>query len=217
MPDHDERVREINSHLPSAAELRHANRKKPSPGWQRQYRKDMQKTCAYLDATLVNGAGLLMDKELRIAFHEFNDRWMRLGPHTMPTAFNVLEAFFRYDVGMRILQLRPEVDHLFSFSDFVDFVTSPDAPGEAGSLLHTRFTERQIYSYTVYDDPHDLTFSTPQDKEIGMGGVSFIRHGDELSIFLVAGQETDLEAESDTVAELAQIANFTPGKGYTVT
>src|SRR2546422_604755 len=91
---------------------------------------------ARVDAVERNGAGLLADQELRYFFREYITRILA-GKH-QPSSINVLKAFFKYEKENGFLFLRPETDHLFSLSDFVDFITSTDcqaSPQEAFSLL----------------------------------------------------------------------------------
>ncbi|HSP17639.1 MAG TPA: HNH endonuclease signature motif containing protein [Thermoanaerobaculia bacterium] len=144
------------------------------------------------------GAGQIADGELRTQYLEMNHRLLERGPSVMPTQFNVFEAFLGVDQRLGIYALRPEHDHLFSWSDFIDFVTSRDCSGEARSSVY-RLNSEEIYSYSVYDDPHDLTFSTDAAHEFTVGGISIIRHDDEVTVLVIGGQVADLEAETEGV------------------
>ena len=77
------------------------------------------KAKATLEAALSNGAGLLMDQELRRFLAEFNRRLWKHGPDYMPSSLNVLRPFYRYDRELLMFRLEAERDHLFSFSDFM--------------------------------------------------------------------------------------------------
>ncbi|HLP84938.1 MAG TPA: HNH endonuclease signature motif containing protein, partial [Phycisphaerales bacterium] len=148
-----------------------------------------------LDRMMKSGAGLLADQELRSLFREYNDRLLRHGPESMPSSFTVAQRFFRLNAD-RVLELLPESDHAFSFADFLDFVTSADAPSDP--LSHAeRFDDGRIYSYTCTDDPRDLRFSVGDDKECGVAGVSMVRTQDELTVFLIGGapaNQTQIES-----------------------
>jgi len=137
------------------------------------------------------GAGLLLDGQLREFLVEYNNRLAKFGLDYFPSSMNVLRAFFTHDVKLRILRLLPEKDHLLSFSDFVDFATSADAPADPFAAAYF-LEDGVIYSYNSLDDPHDLTFQADDGAEYGIGGVSIVRHGDEVSVMLVGGRIADL-------------------------
>lgn len=197
---HKDRMQEMASALPSPDMVRAFQRNQnqmPSHA-KRKARKQWERVQTYARAVLQNGAGLLVDQELRLIFDEYNHRLVEHGLLSMPTSFNVMEAFFRYDKRDNFFYLRPEHDHLFSISDFIDFVTSSDAPQSPVTGAY-QFPEGDVFSYSLYDDPHDLTFTAGTGREVAIGGVSFVRHGDELSVFLAAGQVADLSAESEKI------------------
>jgi hypothetical protein len=201
MSTHDERLRAIEwawksrrSQLPRGALPRWESPKAAK----RELNRKFKTAVAQIQATLGGGAGQLLDEEIRHFFNEFNTRLFEHGPHVMPSSFNVLEAFVRYDEDLNFFRLLPERDHLFSFSDFVDFVTSKDAPEDpftAGYGLQ----EDTIYSYSILDDPHDLTFSTGSGEEFAVAGVSMVRSSDEIAMMLLAGKVADLESQQDLV------------------
>jgi hypothetical protein len=171
---------------------------------------DAKRVLAIIRDTCSRGASQLVDRELRWFFREFNNRLVRYGPESMPSSFNVLEAFLLWDADLHFYRLREERDHLFSFSDFVDFVTSSDSPNDPYSAAY-QYAEGVIYNFSLYDDPHDLTFSSSPGDEFAVGGLSLIRHGDELSMMLVGGTVADLEEESSHVATLEVSTPF-PGR-----
>lgn len=214
MTDHSQRMRELKRALEpvrSIFQLSEKQRRHRIPKWVRRDAKLKAKEASRRIGTIMRqGAGLLMDGQLREFFHEFNNRLGQFGPESMPTSFNVLEAFLAYEDDPVYFGLRPEHDHLFSFSDFVDFVTSADAPREPFKAAYN-YQEGHIYSFNLYDDPHDLTFSSTPGREFGVGGVSLIRHGSEISLLLVAGALADLAKESGTLPEFEAAVPY-PGK-----
>ncbi len=139
---------------------------------------------------LANGAGLQLDGHLRHFLTEFNHRMSEFGFDSMPASFNVLEAFFKYDGNIFYFELLPEVDHLFSFLDYCDYLTSPDNNIEVASSLEY-FAEGMIYSFNILNDPKDIQFSTSSKKSFAVGGVSMIRRGSEVSILLLGGEKID--------------------------
>jgi 5-methylcytosine-specific restriction endonuclease McrA len=161
-------------------------------------------------ATMESGAGLLMDQQLREFFYEYNGRAMRDGPDTLPSSYNWLSPFMVLDKGLQVLRLLPEQDHLFSFSDFVDFATLEgsrlDAYEEAASL-----PADTILSFNSYEDPHDLRFSA-DGADFAVGGVSLVRRGSEVTVFLVGGEVADLLATTEEYAGIKTVA--APGKEW---
>jgi hypothetical protein len=201
MSTHDERLRAIEwtwksrrAPLPQGALPRWESPKAAK----RELNRKFKVAVAQIQGTLGGGAGQLLDQEIRHFFNEFNSRLFEHGPHVMPSSFNVLEAFTRYDEDLNFFRLLPERDHLFSFSDFVDFVTSKDAPADPFTAGY-QLQEDTIYSYSVLDDPHDLTFSTGGAEEFGVAGVSMVRSSDEIAMMLLAGKVADLEAQESLV------------------
>jgi hypothetical protein len=47
----------------------------------------------FLNARMQDGSGLRMSKHLRSFFFEYLDRISKHGPHSLPTSFNIVEAF----------------------------------------------------------------------------------------------------------------------------
>ena len=174
----------------------------------REMKRKLKVAVAQIQGTLGGGAGQLLDQEIRHFFREFNSRLFEHGPQTMPSSYNVLEAFTRYDEDLNFFRLLPERDHLFSFSDFVDFVTSKDAPADPFAVGY-QLLDDTIYSYSVLDDPHDLTFSSGGSEEFAVAGVSMVRSSDEIAMLLLAGKVADLSAQ-DLKTDM-EVVQTTPG------
>ena len=68
----------------------------------------------------LNGAGLDVDQTLRYFQGEYNNRTWSHDLHSLPSSFNILEAFFVYRPHLNAFILHDEKDHLISFSSFVD-------------------------------------------------------------------------------------------------
>ena len=141
-------------------------------------------------AILANGAGLSADVALREFFNTFNQSLWNTGLIHLPSSFNVLHAFMRYNRGLNFLELLPEIDHVFSFEDFLDYVTGPDSPSdpyEAASF----FEEGKIHNYTSIDQLKRCTISTLDGSEYAPSSFSIIRRGHEISLLVVAGESVD--------------------------
>lgn len=63
---------------------------------------------ARISAQLQNGAGFQMDDLIRDFMLEYNGRNMKYGLSSLPSSFNVLEAFMEYDPAYSIFSLRKE-------------------------------------------------------------------------------------------------------------
>lgn len=163
-----------------------------------------------LQATSSSGAGLLMDRELRHWFKEFNSRLTEHGPDSMPSSFNVLNAFFAYNKPLGILDLLPEKDHAFAFSDFIDFVTGEENTFDP-YLAGRQFPERTIHSYTAIDDPHHFQFSAEGGRRFGIAGVSLARHGAEISVLMIAA--TPVLPEDDNTETIKSVLDAAPFAG----
>lgn len=134
-----------------------------------------------------NGIGFLQDCELRYFADEYNDRLWDYGFASMPASFNILEGFFKWNPELFFFELFQEEEHLFSFFDFIDFVTSDDCSDSLEYFSET-IEDEVIYSYNILNEVKDLTFKTTDDDEYVIGGVSFIRRDNEVFMLVVAGE-----------------------------
>ena len=118
----------------------------------------------------------------------------------MPGSFNVVEAFNKFLPSSATFKTLEEVDHVFSFDEFIDFLTSDDRKS-SGLPSFEHVIDGKIYSYNSACDPREITFSTKNDKKYGLSTVSFVKFDNEVSIIIVAGQECDLSAKTDEIKE----------------
>lgn len=154
-------------------------------------KKAQKKVVSTFEAIKKNSVGFPCDNLLRYYFHEYNIRNANYGLESMPTSFNVAEAFFKYLPleGLPFFDIKKEKDNIFYLSDFLNFTTSDECPEDLSTIKeHTN--EGVIYSYNNYDELDELTFQT-EDKEdkYVISGVSLIRHKNEVSILITAGKE----------------------------
>jgi len=144
-------------------------------------------------AQLESGAELAADKQLRYYLTSINMRVWRYGLRSLPSSFNVTEAFFAYDEYLNLFRLLPESDYLVSSSDFFDFVTSPDTPNANLDAAYD-FEDGVIHSFSILDDPRELMVETSGGNSYALIATSLIRRGDELCVMLTAGAAgTDLD------------------------
>lgn len=199
---HKDRMRKIGSSIipPQGSLRRHIldikiKSDENDPEIQRQITKIINEAKATCQLQSENGAGLPADKLIREFNNEYNNRVFMYSLREMPSSFNIVEAFYRFDRKTATFRLGEEVDCIFSFDDFLDFMTSDDAPCET-SELYDSIEEEVIYSFNSTDNPKKHLFSTSNGKKFGALSFSLIRHGKEISVILQAGQVDDLEKTS---------------------
>lgn len=181
------------------------------PDIDKEIRKKFKKMMAIINAQLDNGAALPIDELLREFLLEYNGRNMEHGLRSMPASFNVMEAFYKFIPELSMFRLRPERDHLFSSTEFLDYVTSGDATDNITDVLDN-MEESVIYSYNVFNDVGEITLSIHNGAEYGIGGAALVRHGSEISILLLAGMKTDLSKQTKELREKMIYGKAYPGK-----
>jgi hypothetical protein len=134
------------------------------------------------------GAGLLADETLRHFQMEYTNRVISYGRNAMPTSYEVLDAFFEYRRDMVGLFLLPEKDYIFSFADFLDFVTGTTAP--VTDLRHLQgFESGVICNATSKDAPGGLLLETQGTSAYGVRAASMVRKGDYLTVMLCLAEQ----------------------------
>lgn len=174
----------------------------------KEVRKRFKKATSIINAQLENGAAFPIDNLLRDFLLEYNGRNFQHGLRSMPSSFNVMEAFFEYVPDLSIFMLPQEKDHLFHSIEFLDYVTSGEAPSDYRDLLET-LEEGVIYSYNLLNDVADITFKIRSGREYGIGGAAIVRHNSEISILLMSGEKTDIPKQTQELRE-----NFVPMKPF---
>lgn len=205
MYSHKDRMKEITfwavpsreSPMRDSFEKRVAILKK-NPKIKKEAEKNWAKAKALVSVQQVNGLGFPADKILREYNLEYNHRVLAGGLEDLPGSFNVAEAFQKFLPPSATFEIRPELDHLFSFDDFIDYLTSDNTDLTVDGIRD--FTQDGIiYSYNSTSDPKNLAFSTRTGKSYGFASVSLVRFGNELSMILLAGRICDLEKESENI------------------
>jgi hypothetical protein len=156
------------------------------------------KAVALIEVQKLNGAGFYADKMIREYNFEYNSRVVNGSLHDLPGSFNIGEAFHHFLPPSATFKIRPENDNLFSFDDFVDYLTS-DASDLSAHNVYDLTEEGRIYSYNSTSDPANLQFSTRTGKRYGFSSVSIIRFGSELSMILLAGRVCNLAEETEKI------------------
>ena len=162
------------------------------PGFRKYIKESQEKALKTLDLQQANGANLKVDKELRYYLNEFNFRSWNYGHMSMPLMFNVMEAFFHLDKSINYWTLLDEEDYKLSFYDFLDYYTSGEFDINL-KVLENDLEEDLIYNYNFLDDHDEITFTTSENLEFIIRGVSLVRRGFEVSIMFLTGQKADLK------------------------
>jgi len=198
MSDHSKRMAEVAfwaAPRPGTAERDRLERfiqlHREEPGHQKLLRETFLAATALLQIQSKNGAGLPADMQLREYNTEYNGRILRGSLHDLPSSFNVAEAFNKFIPRTATFKIRTENDHLFSFPDFIDWVTSNSADSSLEDISDL-LSEGIIHSYNSFSRPSDLLFKAQDSNEYGVAALSLIRHGHEISMMMLAGQKCDL-------------------------
>lgn len=200
---HKERMRQIGSILapkkgtPEYEDLiyRIKNLKK-----NKKYKNKLQhlyrQAIANSEIQKTNGAGLPADELLREYNAEYNNRSINHSLHQLPGSFNTVEAFNIFTAPLAVFEIRQEIDALFSFNDFIDFITS-DQFDSKSVIIEDFFDENIIYSFNSVDNPSEFLFSTKDHRQFGIRSISLIRHKNEITIAMLAGEDCNLEEETE--------------------
>ncbi|MGA2259905.1 MAG: hypothetical protein ABSH28_00550 [Acidobacteriota bacterium] len=91
-----------------------------------------------------------------------------------------LSSYFAFD-------LCQESEHLLTLDDYFDWHTSNDLPDDP-AILTDVMQEGLVYSYDMTSDVEGFYVSTPESK-LTIAGVSLVRHDNELSCIVLAGEK----------------------------
>jgi hypothetical protein len=157
-----------------------------------------------------DGSGFRMARTLRYFFMEYLNRLAHGGPGQMPTSLNVVEAFLQFSEEYTLFDLREENEHLLRAHDFLNWYTSKEALVEDPSVLKDVMHEGTVYSYDMVGAPDDFLIST-SGSNLALLGISLVRHEDELSVMLLAGENPPYPPD-DEVQELLDSSEAVPGR-----
>jgi hypothetical protein len=170
-----------------------------------------QKLPHVLHSRVKNGSGLQLSKLLRSFLLEYADRYLKHGPGAFPTSFNVVEAFLRFEPQYMIFDLREEIEHLVSVDEYFTWYEKNTLPKKP-QILKEIMTEGVVYSYEMISEANSLRISG--DSQQVFAGVSFVRHHNELSCLLLAGENPPLQSDED-VLKMFSLPSTPAKKGIT--
>jgi hypothetical protein len=140
-----------------------------------------------------NGSNLKMADSLREFVMEYNSRIRDLGWSYLPSSFNVIEAFMDIVSFPGVVRLQREEEYIVPTAPFWEFVTKPQRLANPDSALRS-IREACVYSYD-FEEIEDITFSSADDKNFLLSGVSLIRHEDEVTFLIEAGKKVGPSTE----------------------
>lgn len=205
MSSHNDRMRNIGKWCPPdpnslAGELlsNYVEQHQNDPKFAKEMRDIYKKCLSIMTLQASTGAGLPIDKQIREYFLEYNSRQINHTLRSLPSSFNVMEGFFELFPKNGGFTIREENDYLFQFVDFIDFITSSNDSDDYKSSLY-EFDEGKIYSFNNVDDPFDFLVSLSSGEDFGIGGLSLVRHENDVCMLLLAGEVADLKKESEII------------------
>ncbi len=153
----------------------------------------------------LGGSGLYMSKLLRTYFAELDYRFMQCGPKGFPSSFNILEAFFNFDHLPAPFALRKELEYLLKLEDFLSW--SKDQ-SDTTCLLEAalKMEDGVIHSFDFLPNAQSLDAS--KSKEMVVAGVSLVRHGTEVSLVFLVGENPPIDVTDTKIKP----DYMTPGK-----
>ena len=178
--------------------------------FQRKVKKHLNRLKRLVLLRMQGGAGLIMSKTIRYFFLEYVDRMLKYGSYSLPGSFNVVESFLIYNKEYLIFDLLPEIDHLLNIDDYFEWYDSNDLPKDPKLLLDV-MEEGVIYSYNMTNDSSGYRFVRGGSTLI-IAGISIIRHENEISCFLVAGEQPPNPPDQEITAD--GILNGKPSPGH---
>ena len=149
---------------------------------------------------LNNGLDRTNENTLRYYLMEFASRFLRYGPKSFPASFNTLEPFFVFNHHNSIIQLHPEEESYgISLVDFLDFVTEQNFDLDKIDF-YENIPENVIYHFSFTTGFDEIYFSN-NGKTFIISGLSLVRHGNEASILMQAGESYDIQEANEYFKE----------------
>lgn len=142
------------------------------------------------------GSGFRMASILRHFFLEYLNRLTQHGPYSLPSSFNVVESFLQFDKEFFIFDLRQEREHLLRLHDYFDWYTKDQGIPDDPKILIDIIEEGIIHSYDVAGDTGEYAISA-EGSRLAIAGLSMIRHENELSVILLAGESPPYPPDND--------------------
>lgn len=171
--------------------------KQNNPGLWKKMKRQFDTGRQIVAVQLGNGIDKLNEKTLRNYLQDYARRFLKYGPNSFPTSFNVLEPFFVYNHPNSIIQLIDEEESYgVSLIDFLDFVTEPDFSLDKIDF-YENIPENIIYHFSFTTGFDEINFSNNKGKTFVVGSLSMVRQRNEVSILMQAGESYNKEEASE--------------------
>jgi hypothetical protein len=167
-----------------------------------EWRKYKERLPAFMRTRMEGGSSFITANTLRHFFLEYFNRMMQYGPHVFPCSFNVMESFLVFSEDFIAFDLRNEREHLLRLYEYLDWYTGGNFPAKP-AVLTDILPEGVVYSYNLVG-PEDFTLNTP-DSVMALLGVSFVRHSNELSAMLIAGESPAFLPDDELASGLSEL------------
>lgn len=167
--------------------------KKNDPSLWERLKRQFDTGRQIVSVQLHNGLEKLNEQTIRLYLNDYARRYLKYGPNSFPTSFNVLEPFFTFNHHNSILELIDEEEaYGVSLVDFIDFVTEPAFDLKKIDLLEN-IPEKTICHFTFKTDYEEINFSNGQGKTFLIGSLSLVRQENEVSMLMQAGESFNKE------------------------
>jgi hypothetical protein len=181
-------------------------------GFRQKFRELNRRLPLFVLLCIGGCSGFRMSTVLRHYFIEYLNRLTTHGPHTLPSSFNVVEAFLSFNNELKVFDIRQEREHLLRLHDYFNWYTAEHKIPNDPKILVDIMEEGLIYSFDLAGDTGEFAIST-EGSNLAIAGVSLIRHENELSVILLAGENPPNPPDSE-IANPKEFKNKTPFPGH---
>jgi hypothetical protein len=110
----------------------------------------------------------------------------------------VVESFLSFSERFFVFDLREEREHLLRLHEYIDWYTAGCFPDEPAVLTEI-VSEGVVYAYNMVSPLEDFAIETT-DSKIRILGVALVRHGQELSAMIVAGEAPPFPSDEEIIS-----------------
>ncbi len=171
---------------------------KRNPEFAEKLKRQFDLGRSIVSCQLFNGINFENENLMRYYLHEYSSRFLQYGPGSFPTSFNLMEAFFNFNLENVLFELLEEESYGVSLYDFLDFITSNNFVSKNVNLFD-EIDENLIYHITFTSGIDDISFKTDDGKEFFIGHVSLVRREQEIVVVLSAGEVYDKEGAEESI------------------
>jgi T5orf172 domain len=174
--------------------------------------KDLNERLPYFALTrFEGGSGFPIALILRTFFLEYFDRLIKAGPFSLPTSFNVVQSFLSFSEQFLSFDIREEREHLLRFDEYIDWYTASSFPDKPLALTEI-LPEGIVYGYNAIAPLEDFAIET-EDSSLRILGIAMVRHAQELSAMIVAGENPPFPTDDEVKNEIRPDTDFEPFPG----